>query len=219
MKTVVFDMDGVLFDTEKLCMDSWLAVGSEHGISGIEEIFPLCIGLNDNDTRTLITEHMGSDFPYDTFKEEASAAFHAFVKENGLPVKKGVHEILEYLKTNQWSVGLASSSRQSSVLSHLERTNLSDYFSVIVTGDMIAHSKPQPDIYLKACRELSANPRECFAIEDSLNGIRAAHWAGMKPIMVPDMIAPNDEIKSITKWIFNDLTGVQEYFISISKGS
>lgn len=212
MKAVVFDMDGVLFDTEKLCMDSWVAIAENRGISGVEEVFPLCIGLNDNDTRALILDRMGDDFPYDEFKAEASAWFHAYVKENGLPVKKGVPEILAYLKENDWSVGLASSSRRQSVISHLERTGIRDYFSVIVTGDMVEHSKPQPDIYLKACEELGALPKESFAIEDSPNGIRAAHWAGMKPIMVPDMIAPNDEMKSITKWIFEDLTQVQSFF-------
>lgn len=214
MKTVVFDMDGVLYDTERLCMDSWVAIAAEHDITGVEEVFPLCIGLNDTDTRALIMERMGEDFPYDTFKEEASIWFRTYVKENGLPIKKGVREILEYLKTNGWSIGLASSSRQKSVLSHLENTGLREYFSVIVTGDMIEHSKPQPDIYLKACEKLGVSPKECFAIEDSLNGIRAAHWAGLKPIMVPDMIAANDEIKSITRWIFEDLTKVQEYFES-----
>lgn len=212
MKAVIFDMDGVLFDTEKLCMDSWVAIASHHGMTGVEEIFPLCIGLNDTDTRALIMNRMGEEFPYDEFREEASAWFHAYVKEKGLPVKKGVREILEYLKGNGWSIGLASSSRKKSVLSHLENTGIREYFSVIVTGDMIEHSKPQPDIYLKACEELGANPKECFAIEDSLNGIRSAHWAGLKPIMVPDMIAPNDEIKSITTWIFEDLTKVQEFF-------
>lgn len=211
MKTVVFDMDGVLFDTEKLWINSWAEIASKHDISGVEEIFPLCIGLNDKDTKALVLDRMGENFPFDEFKTEASAWFHTYVNEKGLPIKKGVREILEYLKQNNWSIGLASSSRKKSVLSHLERTNLRDYFSVIVTGDMVEHSKPQPDIYLKACEELGVRPQECFAIEDSPNGIRAAHWAGMKPIMVPDMITPNDEMKSITRWIFKDLLQVQAF--------
>lgn len=214
MNTVIFDMDGVLFDTERLCLKSWLEVCTRHNIPDMAEVYPRCIGQNNADTKALVLAHYGADFPYEAFCQETSALFHAWVKQDGLPVKKGVRELLAYLMAEHWSVGLASSTKYASVSAHLGQAGLADYFSVIVTGDMVEHSKPQPDIYLMACEKIGTVPAECFAIEDSPNGIRAAYRAGMKPIMVPDLVAPDDEMKALSHKIFADLTQVQAYFAS-----
>lgn len=211
MKAVIFDMDGVLFDTERLCMDSWSVIARKQGITDVEKVFPLCIGLNNTDTKALVLKHYGQDFPFEEFVGEASVWFRSYVKENGLPVKKGVREILEFLKADGWKIGLASSTRYESVVKHLEHTGLREYFGVIVGGDMVEHSKPRPDIYLIACDKMGVEPAKAYAIEDSPNGIRAAHAAGMKPVMVPDMIAPTEEIRMLTHEIFEDLTKVQEF--------
>lgn len=210
--TVVFDMDGVLFDTERLCQDSWLAVAEENGLPGMKEIFPQCIGLNANDSRRIVMNAYGEDFDYEGFREQASVWFWNYIEKNGLPMKPGVRELLDWLKENGWTVGLASSTRRSSVLNHLEQAGIRDYFSTVITGDMVEHSKPQPDIYLMACRELGADPKEAYAIEDSPNGIRSAHAAGMLPLMVPDMIAPDEEMRRLSSCIFKDLFEVMEYF-------
>lgn len=212
MKSVIFDMDGVLFDTERLCLESWLAVSKRQGIEDMAEFFPKCIGRNGPDTRALVLEHYGADFPYEEFCKEASVQFHRLVEQNGLPVKKGVHEILNFLKQENWAVGLASSTAYKSVTAHLEQAGLRDCFSVIVTGDMVEHSKPQPDIYLMACDRLGKQPDRCYAIEDSPNGIRAAYRAGMKPIMVPDLVAPDAEMEEICHKIFLNLEEVRDYF-------
>ena len=210
--TVVFDMDGILFDTERLCQDSWLAVAEEKGLPGMAEIFPQCIGLNANDSRRIVMNAYGEDFDYEGFREQASVWFWNYIEKNGLPMKPGVRELLDWLKENGWTVGLASSTRRSSVLNHLEQAGIRDYFSTVITGDMVEHSKPQPDIYLMACRELGADPEETYAIEDSPNGIRSAHAAGMIPLMVPDMIAPDEEMRRLSSCIFKDLFEVLEYF-------
>ena len=219
MRTVIFDMDGVLFDTERLCLDSWVAVAEEHGLEGMEEVFPKCIGLNRNDTMQVVKQAYGNDFDYTGFSSLASAWFQAYTEKNGLPVKPGVEPILKWLKEAGWTVGLASSTRRGRVLEQLEQANILPYFSVIVTGDMVEHSKPLPDIYLMACRELGVKPKEAYAIEDSPNGIRSAHAAGMRPLMVPDMIAPDEEMERLSYRIMRDLYEVLDFFRNQQEGN
>lgn len=212
MKAVVFDMDGVLFDTEVLCMKSWVAVAKEKGLPGMEEVFPKCIGCNANGSKKYVMEAYGEDFDYEGFRKQASEWFWNYIETNGLPVKPGAEEILTWLKENGWVIGLASSTRQSTVLNHLEQAGFRGFFSAVVTGDMVEHGKPDPDIYLLTCRKLSAEPWSTYAIEDSPNGIRAAHSAEMMPLMVPDMLAPDEEMRTLSVEIFGDLYGVMEYF-------
>lgn len=217
MKSVVFDMDGVLFDTERVCRDSWIAIAEKWHLPGMNEIFPKCIGLNANDSRRVVLGAYGNDFPYEEFRKQAGDWFWEYIEKNGLPIMPGVRELLEWLKKEGWVVGLASSTRRSSVMAHLEQSGLQDYFQTVVTGDMVEHSKPLPDIYLKACKSLGVNPKETYAIEDSPNGIRSAYAAGMIPLMVPDMIEPDDEMKNKSSRIFHNLYDVYDYFIEQSR--
>lgn len=211
-KAVVFDMDGVLFDTERLCRDSWIEVARQQGLPDMDRIFPRCIGLNANDSRQIVLGAYGSDFAYDEFRAKASDWFWEYIEKNGLPIKPGVKELLGWLSENHWKVGLASSTRGSSVLRHLEQAGIGAYFQTVVTGDMVEHSKPLPDIYLMACEKLGADPKQTFAIEDSPNGIRSAYRAGMCALMVPDMIEPDQEMQDLSSRIFRDLFEVLEYF-------
>lgn len=211
MKTVVFDMDGVLFDTEVLCMKSWLAVAERNHLQGMEKVFPRCIGLNSNDSRQIVMEAYGADFDYPRFREQAAVWQREYLEKNGLPEKPGMRELLDWLKTSGFELGLASSTRSSSVFSHLRQAGIEEYFSVVIAGDMVEHSKPRPDIYLLACRELNAEPGKTWAVEDSPNGIRAAHRAGMRPVMVPDMIPPDEEMRSLSEVILKDLWEVLAY--------
>ena len=213
-KAVVFDMDGVLFDTERLCQDSWIEVANRRGLPDMEIIFPKCIGRNANDSRQIVLEAYGADFDYEVFRREASDWFWKYLEENGLPVKEGVRELLNWLKEQGWRIGLASSTRRSSVISHLEQAGIKDFFEEIITGDMVEHSKPLPDIYLLACRKLMVDPAETYAIEDSHNGIRTAYRAGMKPIMVPDLLSPDGEMEQLSTCIFPGLLDVLDYFRS-----
>lgn len=211
MKAVVFDMDGVLFDTERVCMESWIAVAAEDGLPDMDKIFPLCIGGNSNDSRRILLEAYGQDFDYGVFRKKASDRFWEQIENNGLPMMEGVEEILSWLKEEGWIVGLASSTRRSSVNDHLERAGIRDYFQAVVTGDMVEHSKPLPDIYLIACRHLGIEPCEAYAIEDSPNGIRSAYSAGMCPLMVPDMIQPDEEVSHMSYRIFRNLPEVLDF--------
>ena len=211
MRAVVFDMDGVLFDTEVVCMKSWTAIAVRRGLPRMEEVFPKCIGLNANDSRQVVMEAYGEDFDYPVFRQETAEWFRNYIEENGLPIKPGVYQILDWLKEAGYKIGLASSTRGESVFSHLKQAGIGSFFETVVTGDMVEHSKPLPDIYLRACRELGVAPGETYAIEDSPNGIRSAHAAGMRPIMVPDMIPADEEMRALSFLIRKDLTEVLEY--------
>lgn len=212
IEAVIFDMDGVLFDTEKLCMDSWIAIAGERNMPDMEVFFPRCIGRNLTDTRILFDEFYGEKYDYEEFRKQASAWFHGYIEKNGVPVKKGVKELLEYLRRGGYKIGLASSTSRHSVEDHLERAGIREYFQSLTTGDMVEHSKPRPDIYLIACKSLEVNPAQTMAIEDSPNGIRAAHAAGMIPVMVPDLIAPDQEMREKSFLICRDLLEVMRFF-------
>ena len=212
VKAVIFDMDGVLFDTEKLCMDSWVAVAKEAGIRDMEIFFPSCIGRNLTDTRALFREFYGDTYDFEQFRRQASTWFHDYVEQEGIPVKKGVGEILDFLRQSGYLIGLASSTSLRSVEDYLQRAGIRQYFQSLTTGDMVEHSKPQPDIYLIACERLGVKPEEAIAIEDSPNGIRAAHSAGMIPVMVPDLIAADQEMRDKSALICENLMEAIRFF-------
>ena len=211
MKAVIFDMDGVLFDTERLCLESWTRIADEQGLVDMEEVFTRCIGTNHHDTVEIIKARYGQDFPYEEFSARASKLFWQWIEENGMPVKKGVRELLDYLKDKNYLVSLASSSSQRSIERCLDSAGIRDYFNQITSGDLVVHSKPDPEIYKLACASLGVSPEDAYAIEDSFNGIRSAYLAGMKPIMVPDLIPPDEEMKQMSQVILSDLTQVISY--------
>ena len=131
--------------------------------------------------------------------------------KNGVPLKPGVMELLSWLKERGWRTGLASSSREANVRHNMEVTGMGPYFDTLVCGDMLTASKPAPDIYLRACAELGVEPSQSYAVEDSRNGILSASSAGMKALLVPDMVPPDDLMKSRASGVFPDLFAVRDY--------
>jgi len=198
MRAVIFDMDGVLFDTERLCADCWFEIAGEMGLptEPVGRAIYACVGLNLNDTRSVVADILGADFPYEDYRLRVSARMTQRMERDGIPVKPGVKEVLRFLKDSGYRIAIASSSRQETVRHHLEKAGIALFFETITSGDMVEHSKPLPDIYLKACESVGLAPQECYAVEDSPNGVRSAHSAGMQVIMVPDLIQPDEEIRS-----------------------
>lgn len=216
-KAVVFDMDGVIFDSEKLVLDGWLEIADKYGIIGIEEVYNKCIGVNSLLTKQIFLEHYGPQFPYDTYKKEASALFHERYDNGRLPMKPGVIELLSYLRKKGYLIGLASSTRRAVVEQEIKDAGLLKYFDHLTCGDMVKKSKPEPDIFLMACESLGVEPGEAMAVEDSFNGIRAANRAGMTAVMVPDMIQPDEEMKQLAHVICRDLFEVKEWISESSQ--
>jgi HAD superfamily hydrolase (TIGR01509 family) len=211
MKAVVFDMDGVIFDSERLVMECWKETAYKLNITDIEQAMRECLGVNGTQTKENMLKRYGTDFPYDDFSRKASALFHERYDGGRLPLKKGVRELLSYLADNNISIALASSTREKIVRQELSDAGIIHYFKTIICGDMVKQSKPAPDIYLRACKELGINPDEAYAIEDSYNGIRSAASAGLSVIMVPDMSEPTEEMERLTVKILPDLLEVIEY--------
>ncbi len=210
--SVIFDMDGTIFDTERLVLDCWERVGEKHGIPGIREVFMRCIGTNHARTQEIVYGHYGKDFPYEKFSGESSVLFHEIADTEGIPVKPGAAELLKYLSENKVPLGLASSTRLAVVTQELQAAGLYDYFQVVVGGDLLKNSKPAPDIYLMTCGRMGVVPENTYAIEDSYNGIRSAHSAGMRPIMVPDLLPATEEMRDLSVAVFADLFEAKTYF-------
>lgn len=209
---VIFDMDGTIFDSEQLVLDSWERIGEKYGIADVRQALTDCIGVNIQKTQEIVHAHYGKDFEFEKYRKEASTLFHEYVRENGLPLKKGARELLQYLKENEIPVGLASSTRLAVVEEELRQAGLYDYFQVVVGGDQLKRSKPEPDIYLMTCEKMGAAPECAYAVEDSHNGIRAAYSAGMMPIMVPDLLPATEEMYEKSTAVFDDLLQVMQYF-------
>lgn len=216
MKAVVFDMDGVIFDSERLVLECWREIADRRGIENIEQAMRECLGVNAAQTRENMLRRYGEDFPYDEFRKEASVIFHERYDNGRLPMKKGVVELLTYLKDKGMKIALASSTRERIVRQELADAGILNFFEKVVCGDMVEKSKPAPDIYLKACGELGVMPEHAYAIEDSYNGIRSAHGAGLSVIMVPDMSEPTPEMEQLVVKILPDLLEVIRYIDDMS---
>lgn len=214
-KAIIFDMDGVIFDTERLVIDCWGKVGDRYGLPNIRETFIRCIGTTIVKTKEIVFETYGKEFDYDKYSAEASRHFHEATDIPGIPVKKGVRELLAYLEERRIPLGLASSTRLAVVEEELKQAGLYHYFSVVVGGDLLKRSKPEPDIYLMACEKMGVAPEDAYAIEDSYNGIRAAYTAGMTPIMVPDMLEATEEMREKSVAVLADLLQVRDWLAAL----
>lgn len=215
-QAVVFDMDGVIFDTERLVIEFWKEVAKKHNIPNIEHTCIQCLGTNRVRTREIFLENYGADFPFDPYCAEVTELFNTHYKGVPLPTKPGVRELLSYLQEQDIKVGLASSTAQHLVRDEIGTAGLLPYFQTLVCGDMVEHSKPAPDIFLKACEILNADPTKSIAIEDSFNGIRSAHCAGMTPIMVPDQVQPTDEIRTLAFHVMPSLLDVLNWLKTLA---
>lgn len=209
---VVFDMDGVIFDSERATMLCWLELAEKYNIPNIEKPYLACTGTTDKRTREIMLEAYGDDFPYDEYAKEASKMYHDKYDGGRLPMKRGVQTLLAYLKHENKKIALASSTKRQTVINQLRDAGILDYFDEIVTGDMVSHSKPDPEIFLLACEKIGVEPERAYAIEDSYNGIRSAYRGGLRPIMVPDLLPDDEEMRELTEIVLKSLDEVTEYF-------
>jgi HAD superfamily hydrolase (TIGR01509 family) len=208
VEAVVFDMDGLLVDSESLFRDSMMHVAAELGHEMPLTLFLSMIGLPSVQSRALAIAHFGPDFPVDDFNDAVWA--HARIRhEAGVDLKPGVVELLDHLDAVGLPRAVATSSSHWAVDIQLGRLGLVSRFHAIVAAGDYSRGKPHPDPFLEAARRLDIDPAACLALEDSYNGVRAAHAAGMMTVMVPDLLAPTDEMRDLCVVIAGSLHDVR----------
>lgn len=198
VKTVIFDMDGLMFDTERLASDAWIGVGKRHGLPITEQIMNRMKGLKLEDCICVFREELGEGFDYWAFRGERTEYINNWIKEHGVPIKPGLKELLIWLEGHGYRIALATSTHSKKATNYLELAGVSSYFRYRVFGDMVENGKPEPDIFLRAAAEAQTEPGQCLVLEDSYAGVEAGWRAGCQVIMVPDSLPPTKREESRT---------------------
>ena len=216
IRAVIFDMDGLLLDSERLWLGCWKEAAPGLGLPMdiAEDCAVRSIGTTKEMTRQIFEEVAGEGFSYDRFEEKALGLFYKAEAEGRLLLKPGAERILRSLREAAIRTALATSTAEEIATRQMRERGLLDLFDVRVFGSQVARSKPAPDIFLRAAELLDTPPADCLVLEDSYNGIRAAHNAGMHSIMVPDLLQPDSEIRGLADAVLPDLDTVTSYLLS-----
>lgn len=214
VKAVVFDMDGLMFDTEPLFRAAAVNSLEILGYHVSEEFCDNLTGKNVTDAAHLFMQELGKDFPFEKARDLWISEWMNLVKKNGVQAKPGLFDVLELLDDNKVPYGVATSNDRELTTFLLDFFLIRHRFKSIVTGDMVNNGKPSPDIYLKAARNLNVKPDACIAFEDSNPGAVAAVHAGMTTIMVPDMHEVMEDVKLL---IYRELSSLKEAIPVLSK--
>lgn len=214
-EALIFDMDGLLFDSERIVQRSWEEAGNELGIPHMGDQIYHTLGMNRAGRYAYFARTIREDFPFEEFGRLASVSFYRIVEREGLPMKPGAGELLEYAKQQGYKMAVATSSSRAYAQKNLEDAGIESYFDGAVYGDMVQHAKPDPEIYLRAAECIGVTPKSCIALEDAPGGIRSAHAAGMLPVMIPDLVEPTEEILSLVYRKFHSLREVIPFLESL----
>jgi len=209
---VIFDMDGLLLDTEVIALRTFKDACRDLGLSFDMNIYRRCLGCNMQKTIKTLGDHLPG-FVENEFIPRWNNAYREEAILKPVPTKAGVEALLTDLKNWGVPMAVATSSGQKTARSKLENAGIIQFFDDIVSGDMVTDSKPHPEIFLKAADAVKTNPRHCLALEDSDNGVRAAHAAGMLVFQVPDMVDPSAEVRALGHEVVESLHHVHERFI------
>ena len=205
-KAVIFDMDGLMFDTERLSKEIWRELAEKRGYNFEDDFFDKMVGLDLGATKKAFKEDYGQDFPYLEMREQKNKLLTKYVKENGIPVKEGLLEIIDYLKQNQYLLAVASSSYREKIEFYLDSISIKDKFDYIIGGDEVEKSKPDPEIFIKGVSGLGVDKEEVLILEDSAHGVIAADRAGIRVILIPDLVEHPPEIEKLVYKKLNNLT-------------
>jgi len=208
-KAAIFDMDGLILDSERTVLSIWKQIGEKYGFSNIREYGISVIGKNKKATIDEFERVYGE--PGDRYERELREIYNGLAAEGKVPLKPHTIELLSAMKNAGMKIAIASSSTREEVTSQMEVLGALPYFDTCVCGDQVTKSKPDPEIFLLACEALGVKPEEGVGLEDSFNGVRSCKASGLYTIMVPDIIQPDDEMKELADVILPSLKDVQDF--------
>lgn len=206
---VIFDMDGLMFDSEPIWTEAWGPTLKLHGIDEVPDGLPNDCRGTVGTYEAKIVERYFPGVDGLAVANDLQRVGSKYMMEHGVPKKPGLDDLLEYLDAQKIPCAVASSSVMELIESDLEKGGVRKYFKKLVSGSKLAHPKPAPDVFLKAADELGVEPARTVVLEDSINGIKAAHAGGFIPVMVPDIVQPTPEIRSMAKAVCKDLSEVR----------
>ena len=208
---VLFDMDGLMFDSERLILRAWQRAMADFGYAASEQVFLASVGTTVESTNQLLRAAYGPDFPLEATNHRTDEYVWQEVEQRGAPLKPGLLALLDYLEAHGVPKAVASSSRRAAIDRLLASVGLTERFAATAAGDEVTQGKPAPDIFLLAAQRLGVEPAQCLVLEDSNPGVRAARAAGMAVIVVPDLKPPADDVASLAAAVLPDLHAVQAW--------
>ncbi|WP_147533394.1 HAD family hydrolase [Bacillus marasmi] len=212
IELVIFDMDGLMFDTERIGHLAWERVAAKYQFSYSIDITKRFIGRNYDAIMAVLKDAFGENAPVELWHSESWKERKNIFEENGtLGLKPGLIEILNFFKEMNIKMAVASSSRHSDIVSHLQHEGVNEYFDFVIGGDEVKESKPNPEIFLKPCEALNILPENSLVIEDSYNGFLAARAAGIPVMIVPDLVEPKEDVLKEAAGVFPSLHEVRSY--------
>lgn len=205
-KAIIFDMDGLLLDTERYAREAFEATCVSLEITYNESVYLRCIGTHAQATDRLLSQEMQGLNDIAAFRKAWHQTYQQLTAECASLLKDGVKDLLRHIDALGLPAAVATSSKTETAHTKLEAEGILSCFQHVIGGDQVARSKPEPDIYLRAAEALDVAPSHCLALEDSENGVRAALAAGMTVVQIPDLIAPGPELRRLGHLVLPSLT-------------
>jgi len=208
---VIFDMDGLMFDTENLTIPLWEIAGKPFGYNLTRDIVLRMVGISGEKVQELLLEEFGADFPYEAIRNEFRILSSKEVEKKGVPKKPGLMYLLDRLRAADIPLGVATSTRSPRAVDMLDKAGILEYFKAITCGEEVTNGKPAPDIFLLAAQKLGQPPSACVGFEDSPPGLQGLHTAGIRSIFIKDLLEPSKEILAAVWHRCKDLKEAAKY--------